>query len=142
MVVLPTCLVCPHASAQYTLAQRSISSPAGPVPLSETVTIDDTWFSDDSTDSTTILIDGDLTAIVPISSDSDPLDFSELNDQTLQESLPFLLQEFGVDDSDIPDLVTEAIPLIYSAIVEAIAGADTEPDPALHSNDLASDIAN
>jgi hypothetical protein len=139
--VLCLCLPCLSASSRNSSRRRPLQSTLDLRPFSETVTLDPTWFSDDSTTSTTILIDGsDVQVLVPGPSDSGSTDLNDVITQGLQNSLPFLLQQFGIDDSDVPGIVADGIPLMISCMIEAFGGS--EGDYSRHSYDLSGDVAN
>jgi hypothetical protein len=119
--ILASSILISLVSPQNQVDQNVLSSLS--IPDGETVPVDNTWLSDDSTSETTILIDGDLEVIVPVPIDTDPPpDFVDYSSDVVQQSLPFLLSEFGVDDSDIQALVDEFVPLAHDAIIDAISG--------------------
>jgi hypothetical protein len=98
-------------TSQYVLKSEAI-------PDGQIVTLDPSWFSDSTTDSTNILIDGsDLNIIVPVGFSVDPPPaFPDYNTEVTQQSLPSLLELFGVDESEISALVEEAIPIFNEAL--------------------------
>jgi hypothetical protein len=98
------------------------------IPDGQVLDVDSSWFSnDDDVDSTDILIEGDLSIIVPVPIDTDPPpDFDGLSSDIVHQSLPYLLQEFGIDSSEIQALVDEAIPLIHQGIIDAVSGSDDD----------------
>jgi hypothetical protein len=102
-----------------------------PTSQGTVITIDSSWLSDDGTTSTSVLSEGDLTVLLPPADNSNSEDFSDLNAYTLNQSLPYLLQELGVDSNDIPSLVSEAIPLFLEAILDALTGDDSEGSAAV-----------
>jgi hypothetical protein len=64
---------------------------------------------------------------VPVPIDTDPPpDFDGLSSDIVYQSLPYLLQEFGIDSSKIQALVDEAIPLIHQGVVDAARGSDDD----------------
>ena len=108
-------------SPQIQFDQVVLSSQS--IPDGERTTIDNTWLSDDSTSETIILIEGELEVIVPVPIDTDPPpEFGDYGRDVVEQSLPFLLSKFGVDDSEIQALVDEFIPLAHDAIIDAISG--------------------
>jgi hypothetical protein len=42
------------------------------------------------------------------------------------QSLPYLLEEFGIDSSEIQALVNEAIPSIHQGVIDAVSGSDDD----------------
>lgn len=96
------------------------------LPDGQVLDVDSSWFSnDDDIDNTDILTEGSLSIIVPVPIDTDPPpDFDGLSSDIVQQSLPYLLQEFGIDSSEIQALVDEAIPLIHQGVIDAVSGSD------------------
>lgn len=98
------------------------------IPDGEVLDVDSSWFSnDDDIDHTDILIEGALSIIVPVPIDTDPPpDFDGLSSDIVLQSLPYLLQQFGIDSSEIQALVDEAIPLIHQGVIDAVSGSDDD----------------
>jgi hypothetical protein len=119
--ILATSALVRLASPQHSVGQNTLSLQE--IPDGEIIVVDSSWLSDDSTSETTILIEGDLEVIVPVPIDTDPPPgFDGYGSDIVQQSLPFLLSEFGVDDGEIQALVDEFIPLGRDAIIDAISG--------------------
>jgi hypothetical protein len=134
------CRTCLTIASDRHVLQNPLQYPLDPFPASETITLDPSWFSDDSTDSTTILIDGsDVQAILSDPSKPESTDLTDFMTQALQNSLPFLLQGFGIDDSDVAEIVSDVIPLMVSSMIEAFGG--TQDNSLRHGHDLSGDIA-
>ena len=95
------------------------------IPDGIDIYVDSTWLSDDTTSETTILIDGDLYFTLPVGFDTDPPpDLPDYLNDIADQSLPGLLRQFGIDETEIQPLVDEYKLLATDAIVDAIAGPD------------------
>src|SRR5947207_961111 len=81
-----------HIAAAETFPEQAIRfSQALPEP--RIVTFDPSWFSDSTTDSTYILIDGDLSVTLPVPEDvSPPPTLEDLSAAVVSQTLPPLLQ--------------------------------------------------
>ncbi|KAK3632230.1 hypothetical protein LTR56_016471 [Elasticomyces elasticus] len=94
------------------------------IPDGIDIYVDSTWLSDDTTSGTNILIDGDLYFTLPVGFDTDPLpEFADYASDIMHQSLPGLLRQFGIDETEIQPLVDEYSSLAADAIVDAIVGS-------------------
>jgi hypothetical protein len=98
------------------------------IPGGQLLDVESSWFSNgDDIDHTDILTEGALSIIVPVPIDTDPPPyFDGLSRDIVLQSLPYLLQEFGIDSSEIQALVDEAIPLIHQGVIDAVSGSDDD----------------
>jgi hypothetical protein len=112
------------STATVQLDQIALS--AQEIPDGQVLDVDSSWFSnDDDIDHTDILTEGAFSIIVPVPIDTDPPpDFDGLSSDIVQQSLPYLLQEFGIDSSEVQALVDEAIPLIHQGVIDAVSGSE------------------
>lgn len=129
------------ASGQSLSGQQVLKSQD--IPDGQVVTLDPSWFSDDTTDGTTILIDGsDLSVIIPVGQSVDPPPaFLDYNRDIAHQSLPPLLSLFGVDDSEIPALVEEAIPITYGSLTTLFAHGNNSNSPQFCTHGIFADAS-
>jgi hypothetical protein len=114
-----------------TSAPPSDPTPSGVTP-DRILAVHDAWIPTNISNSTVVPpAVANVSIILPPPVGTNSPDFTDLSSQAFNKSLPFLLEQLGVDAADIPDLVAEAIPLFNDIVIGSISGGNSSSaDPS------------